>query len=64
MGPTTFTSMSQRPDRWNLLDLPWVSLPLLHQTVYWLTVPEKGYVDKELYRAWAAKDPLATPSKL
>jgi 2-oxoisovalerate dehydrogenase E1 component len=25
--------------------------------------PEKGYADKELYRAWSAKDPLATYAK-
>jgi hypothetical protein len=35
------TTLTSRPDRWNHLDQPWISIPLLHQCVYWLTVPDK-----------------------
>ena len=34
------TSLNTRPNKWNLFDKPWFSIPLLHQAVLWLTLPE------------------------
>lgn len=33
------SAVSQRPDRWNRLDEPWIAFPFLHPALLWLTVP-------------------------
>jgi hypothetical protein len=34
------SSLNSRPNKWNLFEKPYFSIPLLHQSVLWLTMPE------------------------